>query len=273
MTNWNPMTYQTSQTNTPHADHVIVIAGQTATGKSDLAVQLALQHNGEIISADSRQVYRGLDIGSNKITHADMSDIAHWGIDITAPGTRFSVSDFQTYSRNAMHDILGKGKTPIIVGGTGLYIDATVFSDFDFSGTRGSIDYANASYAIPAQYTWIGLCSKRAHLVERIQQRAELHAPALCDEISRLLRGGVSRDWIHGLGLEYRYGIELIESLISKDDFIQTLTTKTWQYARRQATWFKRNPRIQWFDISETNRHDILSTIRLHEHDNTKNSL
>ncbi len=103
---------------------VIVILGQTATGKSDLAVRIAKKIDGEIISADSRQVYKGLDIGTGKITKREMQSIPHHLLDIVNPKKKFTVTEYKKLADKKIEDILSKGKTPIICGGTGFYIDA-----------------------------------------------------------------------------------------------------------------------------------------------------
>ena len=103
---------------------IIVVCGPTATGKSDKAVSLALQNNGEIISADSRQVYKGLDIGSGKITKKEMSGIPHYMLDVASPKRTYSVAQFQKQATAHIKNILKQSKTPIICGGTGFYIDA-----------------------------------------------------------------------------------------------------------------------------------------------------
>jgi tRNA dimethylallyltransferase len=106
---------------------VIVICGPTATGKSDFAVELAKRVNGEIISADSRQVYRGLDIGSGKITKREMKGVPHHLLDVANPKRVFSVAQYAKLADKAITAILKKGKVPIICGGTGFYIDAVVY--------------------------------------------------------------------------------------------------------------------------------------------------
>ncbi len=105
---------------------IVVICGPTAVGKSDFAVEYALKHNGEIISADSRQVYKGLDIGSGKITKNEMRGIPHHLLDVANPKKIFTVSDFQKLGNKVIQKILEKKKLPIICGGTGFYIDALV---------------------------------------------------------------------------------------------------------------------------------------------------
>ena len=105
---------------------IIVILGPTASGKSALGVKIAKKINGEIISADSRQVYKGLNIGSGKITKKEMGNVPHHCIDIVSPKKIFTVVDFKKYADKAIKEIFAKNKTPIIVGGTGLYIQAVV---------------------------------------------------------------------------------------------------------------------------------------------------
>jgi tRNA dimethylallyltransferase len=106
---------------------IIVVAGPTASGKSDFAVELALKHNGEIISADSRQVYKGLDIGTGKITREEMKGIPHYMLDVIDLGDAFSVAEYARMANPIMEDIFSRNKTPIVVGGTGQYIDALIY--------------------------------------------------------------------------------------------------------------------------------------------------
>lgn len=107
---------------------LIVILGQTATGKSDLAVRLAKKFEGEVISADSRQVYKGLNIGTGKITKREMKGVPHYLLDVANPKKQFSVFFYKKLAEQAITDIYKRGKIPIICGGTGLYIDAVVNS-------------------------------------------------------------------------------------------------------------------------------------------------
>src|SRR3990167_3851819 len=105
---------------------IIVILGPTASGKSALAVKLAKKFNGEVISADSRQVYKGLNIGTGKITRKEMGGVPHYCLDVVSPKKIFTVADFKKCAEKAIEKIFAKNKTPIIVGGTGLYIQAVV---------------------------------------------------------------------------------------------------------------------------------------------------
>lgn len=106
---------------------VIVVAGPTASGKSDIAVELAKQFDGEVISADSRQVYTGLDIGSGKITEEEMQSVPHHLLDVASPQDVFTVADFKQLGKAAIEEILSQNKVPIIAGGTGFYIDTLVY--------------------------------------------------------------------------------------------------------------------------------------------------
>ena len=108
---------------------ILVVLGPTASGKSDLAVKLALQRNGEVISADSRQVYKGLDIGSGKITKEEMKGVPHHLLDACSPHKVFTASDYARLALKAINNILSRGKLPIICGGTGFYIDAALYKN------------------------------------------------------------------------------------------------------------------------------------------------
>lgn len=105
---------------------ILVVLGPTATGKSDLAVELALTFNGEVVSADSRQVYKGLNLGTGKITKKEMSGVPHHLLDIANPKNRYTVSKFQVKAHRVIADIISRGKLPIVCGGTGFYIQSIV---------------------------------------------------------------------------------------------------------------------------------------------------
>lgn len=103
---------------------ILVIVGPTASGKTSLSIQLAQKYNGEVISADSRQVYRGLDLGTGKVTKEEMRGVPHHLLDVADPRDVYTVADFVRYGQNAIQEILSRNKLPIIVGGTFFYIDA-----------------------------------------------------------------------------------------------------------------------------------------------------
>ena len=107
---------------------VVVIVGPTASGKTALSIELAKKINGEIISSDSMQIYKDMDIGTAKVTQEEMQGIKHYLIDFVSPDKRYSVADFKKDAKNAIKQIIANGKTPIIVGGTGLYVDSLILS-------------------------------------------------------------------------------------------------------------------------------------------------
>ena len=121
-------------------DKVLVILGPTATGKSKLSVEIAKRFNGEIISADSMQIYKGMNIGTAKITDAEMQGIPHHMIDIVEPTSEFSLADFLDISKKTIHDIISRNKLPIIVGGTGLYI-STLTENIKLSPAKSDSEY------------------------------------------------------------------------------------------------------------------------------------
>ncbi len=110
---------------------LVVIVGPTASGKTALAVELAKRYNGEIICADSRTVYTGMDVGTAKPTADEQAVVPHWGLDLVKPGERFTAADFKQYALATISDIRARGCVPFLVGGTGLYVDAVLF-DYQF---------------------------------------------------------------------------------------------------------------------------------------------
>lgn len=119
---------------------LVILTGPTAVGKTDLSIQLAKKINGEIISADSIQVYKGIDIGSAKITKEETDGIPHHLIDILEPKEEFNVHIFKKLATKAINDIYSRGKIPIIVGGTGFYIQAVLY-DINFDDTETDYEY------------------------------------------------------------------------------------------------------------------------------------
>ena len=120
--------------------NLVVITGPTAVGKTDISIKLAKEINGEIISADSIQVYKGLDIGSAKITEDEMDGVKHYLIDVLEPTDDFDIYTFKQMAEDAIEEIYAKGKVPIIVGGTGFYIQSVLY-DVDFEETEVDMEY------------------------------------------------------------------------------------------------------------------------------------
>jgi tRNA dimethylallyltransferase len=110
---------------------LIVIVGPTASGKTSLAIDIAKQFGGEIICADSRTVYIGMDIGTAKPSRAEQAMVPHWALDLVEPGQRFTAADFKEYANKKIAEIRSRGNIPMIVGGTGLYVDGVIF-DYKF---------------------------------------------------------------------------------------------------------------------------------------------
>ena len=119
---------------------VIVICGPTASGKTKLSIELAKQINGEIISADSMQIYKDMDIGTAKPTVEEMQGIKHYLIDIIKPNQRYSVADYKKDAKNAIKTILNQNKMPIVVGGTGLYVDSLIY-EIDYQEIKFDENY------------------------------------------------------------------------------------------------------------------------------------
>ena len=107
---------------------VIVIGGPTASGKTGLSIELAKRINGQIVSADSMQIYKDMDIGTAKVTKEEMQGIKHYMIDIVSPDKRYSVAEFKADAEKAINDIIKNGHVPIVVGGTGLYINSLIYN-------------------------------------------------------------------------------------------------------------------------------------------------
>lgn len=123
---------------------LIVILGPTASGKTGLAIELAKRYGGEVICADSRTVYEGMDIGTAKPTIDERAGVLHWGLDLIGPDRRFSAAEFQAYAKEKIADIRRRGKVPFLVGGTGLYIDSVVFN-YDFPRPLSEAERARLS--------------------------------------------------------------------------------------------------------------------------------
>ncbi len=125
------MTLQNSSSSNKTVNPLVVITGPTASGKTSLAIKIAQEYNGEIISADSRAIYIGADIGTAKPSSHEQATVPHWGIDLVKPNQYYSVADFKAYADQKIAEIRNRGHLPILAGGTGLYIDSVLF-DFQF---------------------------------------------------------------------------------------------------------------------------------------------
>lgn len=127
---------------------LIAVVGTNASGKSSLAISLARSLGGEVISADSRQVYRGLDLGSGKVTAQEMQGVPHHLLDVCDPGTFFTMADFQRLAYRAIDDVLARGRVPVLAGGTGLYVDA-VCDGYVLSNIEPDLSYRRELERLP----------------------------------------------------------------------------------------------------------------------------
>ncbi len=215
---------------------IIIISGVTASGKTALSIELAKQFNAEIISADSRQVYRGLDIGSAKITPAEMQGVPHHCLDIVDPiqNTHYSVGDFQRDAYRIIDTIIARGKLPMLVGGTGLYT-RSVAEGYGFGDEPNSPRYDVLQICLVPPNTILAPKVKQRNL-ERVTQ-------GMFDETSRLLTAGVPSEFLYKLGLEYRLNVRYLQGEIDLDTYYNELYHQTMQFIKRQRTWYrKENP-------------------------------
>jgi len=242
---------------------VVSIVGLTSSGKSSLGIQIAREFGGEIISADSRQVYRGLDIGTGKVTReegaviapsrkdvaasrkdcvenpactfseqlSEKAAIVHHLLDVVDAGEHFDVFKFQQMAYNVIDDILARGKLPIIVGGTGLYSRAVV-EGYTFDKPAGEARYDVCQVALMPPKEVI-----RPLVEARLDARI---ADGMIEETRRLLDAGVKAEWLQALGLEYYWNVEFIMGRVTAEKYREELCTKIMQFAKRQRTWFKR---------------------------------
>jgi tRNA dimethylallyltransferase len=223
--------------NQPKKDEIIVITGATASGKTVLAIKLALKWGCEVISADSRQVYRGLDIGSAKVNKKEMSGVPHHLIDILDPGQKYSVAQFQTQALSLIKDIQSRGKVPIIAGGTGLYVESVV-EGYSFGEDQKSTSKAGYNPKFKIYLLQWPREILRQRIAARIDQRIK---EGMLEEVQNLIKSGVDPRWLISLGLEYRYLTEhLLDSKSNLEEAITKLKFKSFQFAKRQDTWFRR---------------------------------
>lgn len=282
---------------------VIAIVGPTAVGKSDLAVKLAQNIPAEIINADAMQLYKGMDIGTAKISEKIRNEIKHHLIDVLNPSQEASVSVYQKKARAIIKEIQEKNRTPILVGGSGLYINA-VLEDLDFPGTnlevRAKYEEYLESYGIQQLFeelkkvdpeaasnilpnnarrivralevneitgkpfnaklpdpkpiyddVRIGLNLDREILDQKISIRVHnMFQDGLVDEVKNILdlitAGKTSQK-----ALGYSQVIDFLKGNISIEEAIEQTISATKKYARRQISWFKRDPLLRWFQADD----------------------
>ncbi len=275
---------------------VVVILGQTATGKSSLAVNIALRLRSgsstkkvgaEIISADSRQVYKSLDVGTGKITKKEMRGVPHHLLDVASPKKKFTVTKYQEKAIYAMAEIIKKGKVPIIVGGTGFYIDA-ITKGIIFPEVPPNLKLRKALESKSAEVLFKMLekldkaraktidAKNKVRLIRAIEIATVLgKVPKIAeskpeykfikiglylpeDKLKKNIKKRVAGMFKAGLLKEIK---KLKKLGVSKkrleelgfeynDPTYEKVVSDTIKYAKRQMTWFKRDKEIKWFDAS-----------------------
>jgi tRNA dimethylallyltransferase len=248
---------------------LIVIVGETASGKSALAIKIAKRFNGEIICADSRTIYKGMDTGTAKPSAKERAQVPHHLLDVVNPDTKFSAAEFKRLANQKITDITKRGRLPIIVGGTGLYIDAIIF-DFNFSPAGSARDPMNPRHlkhigtsqvnkTLRPNTLVIGLHVERPKLEELINTRTEvMFKTGLIDEVKKL---SSQYSWqepgMQTIG--YQEFRDYIEGNQTLEDTKTNIIKHTLQYAKRQRTWFKRNKSIHWLN-DRSNVVEIVTT-------------
>lgn len=269
------------------AKPLVVILGPTASGKTKLALELAERLHGEIICADSRTVYKGMDVGTAKPSAEERARVRHRVLDLIEPGQPFSVADFKGLADDAIEDIQSRGKIPFLVGGSGLYVDAVVYN-FSFTHEADPIlrkeleklsveelqhKITNAKLDLPKN------AQNRRHLIRTLEtggaassmhERPNTLLIGLDIEPSELRRRSIARTDAmfagalvaeaeqlaekHGWDIEpmkapaYRAARQLIEGTVDETGAKELCTTYDMQLAKKQRTWFRRNKSIQWVD-------------------------
>jgi len=234
----------------------LVLLGPTGSGKTGVSIKLAKKLNGEIISADSRAIYKGMDIGTAKPSREEQAGIPHYGLDLVEPGERFTVSDWKAYAETKIEEIKSRGHLPIIAGGTGLYIDALVY-DYHFKGPTGhkigDIEQKTCSdrTEIKGDYLLIGIKWPPEELRERLKKRIDqMFSPELYEEVKKLVQK-------YGWGSEamksdiYEYAYQYLEGELTLEQAKERCFYEDWHLAKRQLTWFKRNPNIIWLPLEQ----------------------
>lgn len=230
---------------------LVAIVGPTASGKTALAIHLAKKFNGEIIAADSRTIYKGMDIGTAKPSPAERQEVPHHLLSLIEPSSRFTAAEFKRLAGTTADLIHEQGKLPIIVGGTGLYIDAFLY-DFSFSSSNeGGKDGSPARSSLRPSTLLIGINIERPILKQRIIQRIEdMIAGGLIDEVRQLLsRYGADAPGLKDAG--YQAVIQYLDDRIDRDEMQRLLIKSHLSLAKRQMTWFRRNQDISWISRND----------------------
>lgn len=238
---------------------VIVIVGPTGSGKTGVAIEIAKELcklsggivEAEIISADSRAIYRGMNIGTAKPTETEQAEVVHYGLDLVDPEERFTVADWKVYTEQKIAEIRARGNLPMVVGGTGLYVDALVFNyQFNNSVQKSCSDREKMS----SEYKIFGIKWDTEMLRKRLVQRVnKIFVQELLMETEEL---AAKYDWKSQAMKSniYQFAWKYLKGELNLEEAKAKSVTDDYQLAKRQMTWFKRNPEIEWLSLAEMKR-------------------
>jgi tRNA dimethylallyltransferase len=287
------------------AIRLLAIVGPTATGKTGVAVEVAKRLGGEIVSADSMLIYRYMDIGTAKPTAGERQGIPHHMIDVVNPDETYSVALYQEQAERCIKEIASRGKLPLLVGGTGLYVRAVLErynfppagydpelrrrlnEEAEICGVRemhrrlAAVDPEAAEKIHPHNLKRViraleiyyltgcpssrrkrrkegpgyhvavfGLFLDRPLLYRRIEERVDkMLAAGLVEEVRQLLARGYGPELVSMQGLGYKEIAQYLLGRVTLDEAVRLLKRNTRRFAKRQLTWFGRDPRIRWIDV------------------------
>ncbi len=263
----------------PYTGPCIVIVGPTGSGKTGVAIEIAqilakglltgtlgdgdkrqgIIKGAEIISADSRAIYRHMNIGTAKPTKEEQDAVVHYGLDLVEPGERYTVADWKQMAEQKIDEIRKKGKVPIVVGGTGLYVDALVFN-YQFRGKTGEKAAKGASSEqkmcsdrqnMLSSYVVFGIKWDMNELKDRLAKRIDkLFIQDLYDETKLLVEryGWGSQAMTSDI---YQFAWGYLQGEYSLEEAKRLCLYQDYHLAKRQMTWFKRNPKIIWLPLDK----------------------
>ena len=247
--------------------------GPTGSGKTGVSVAIARKTDGEIISADSRTVYKGMDVGTAKPTTIEREGVPHFGFDLVEPDERFTVKDWKDYAEKVIADIEGRGNVPIVVGGTGLYVDALIF-DYKFeapskgygvergeciknlNGKNGSLEQNDLQkypdrQKMCSKYKVFGIFWEPEELKKRLLIRAnKMFNDELYAETEQLVKKNSFENKAM-TGDVYEFAWKYMRNEIGREESVRLTATCDWHLAKRQMTWFKRNKNIMWLPLEK----------------------
>ena len=235
---------------------IIVILGPTGSGKTGISIKIAKALGGEVISADSRAIYKGMDIGTAKPTKEEQQGIPHYALDLVEPGERFTVADWKLYTEQKIKDIKARGKVPMVVGGTGLYIDSLIY-DYHFKGPTGQkigdLEQKSCSdrQQIKGNYLIVGIDWPTAELRDRLNKRIDqMFCQDLYDETTKLVKecGWDNQAMKSDI---YEYAWKYLQGEMTLEEAKEKCFYEDYHLAKRQLTWFKRNKNIHWLPLKQ----------------------